>query len=183
MRTVVTVLLCAGLAAGAPQQLRFENSQRVRDLVRSGNLYLSLQDALALAIENNLDIELQRFALPQGDTELLRAKGGGLTRGLNFTLLEAPTGVGGPLSPVLTNAAAAGRATTGSSVASNALELGVLGEPQTNYSLQGTILQSGGTAIPSYDPALAGQLNWTHQTTPQTSTVQTGANTLVSNIT
>jgi outer membrane protein TolC len=164
----------------ATQPLRFENSPRVHQLMRAGNLYLSVQDALALALENNLDIELQRFALPQGDTELLRAKGGGLNRGLNFTLSESPTGVGGPLSPVLTNAASAGRATAGSSVATNALELGVLGEPLTNFSLQGTVPQSNGTAIPSYDPAVVAQLNWTHQTTPQTSTVLTGSNSLVS---
>ena len=75
---------------------------RVHDLIRAGNLYLSLQDALALAIENNLDIELQRYMLPMGDTELLRAKGGGVTRGLNYTLLEVPVGPGGPLSPVPT---------------------------------------------------------------------------------
>jgi len=187
-RSFLAFLLACGLAAqtGIPRStppVRFENSPRVHELMRAGNLYLSVQDALALAIENNLDIELQRFALPQGDSELLRAKGGGLNRGLNFTLLEAPTGVGGPLSPVLTNAAAAGRATSGSSVATNALELGVLGEPQTNYTLQGTVAQSNGTAIPSYDPALVGVLNWTHQTTPQTSTVVTGSNTLVTGTT
>ncbi|HXB69226.1 MAG TPA: TolC family protein [Candidatus Acidoferrales bacterium] len=188
-RSLIGLALGATLAAqtGIPratpqatQPLRFENSPRVHELMRAGNLYLSVQDALAVAIENNLDIELQRFALPQGDTELLRAKGGGLNRGLNFTLSEVPTGVGGPLSPVLTNAASAGRATAGTSVATNALELGVLGEPQTNLSLQGTVLQSNGTAIPSYDPAVVAQLNWTHQTTPQTSTVQTGSNSLVS---
>ena len=163
--------------------VRYENSPRVHELIRAGNLYLSLQDALALAIENNLDIELQRYLLPLGDTEMLRAKGGGVTRGLNFTLLEVPVGTGGPLSPVPTNAAAAGRATAGSSVATNALGLNVLGEPQTNASIQGTIAQSNGTAIPNYDPAIVGQLNWTHQTTPQTSTVQTGSNTLVTNTT
>jgi outer membrane protein len=184
----LALLLCASLAAQtnlprSTPDVRFENSPRVHDLMRAGNLYLGLQDALALAIENNLDIELQRFALPQADTELLRAKGGGLTRGLNFTLQEVPTGVGGPLSPVLTNAAAAGRATSGSSVATNALELGVLGEPQTNFLLQGPIPQSNGTGIPSYDPALVGQLNWTHQTSPLTSTVQTGSNTLVTSTT
>ena len=128
--------------------VRFENSPRVHELIRAGNLYLSLQDALALAIENNLDIELQRYVLPTGDTELLRAKGGGLTRGLNFTLAEVPVGTGGPLSPVLTNAAAAGRATAGSSVSTNALGLNVLGEPQVNDSIQGTIAQSIGTRDP-----------------------------------
>ena len=159
--------------------LRFENSPRVHELIRAGNLYLSLGDALSLAIENNLDIELQRYLLPIGDSELLRAKGGGLNRGLNFTLAEVPTGTGGPLSPVLTTAAAAGRATAGSSVSTSALGLNALGEPQVNDSLQGTIAQSTGTAIPNYDPAVTGQLNWTHQTAPQTSTANYGTSALV----
>ena len=97
----------------APQE-SFQNSPRVHELIRAGNLYLSLQDALALAIENNLDIELQRSALPAADAELLRAKGGGTLRGLNYTLAEVPAGVGGTLSPVLTSAAIVGRATSGS---------------------------------------------------------------------
>jgi outer membrane protein len=170
-------------ASGTAPAMQYENSPRVHELIRAGNLYLSLADALALAIENNLDVELQRYLLPLGDNELLRAKGGGLNRGINFTLAEVPTGTGGPLSPVLTTAAAAGRATAGSSVSTSALGLNVLGEPQVNDSIQGTIAQSNGTVIPSYDPALTAQLNWTHQTTPQTSTVQTGSNTLVTGTT
>ena len=142
-----------------------------------------LQDALALAIENNLDIELQRYLLPIGDTELLRTRGGGVTRGLNFTLLEVPVGTGGPLSTLPTNAAAAGRATAGSSVTTNAVGLNILGEPQVNASIQGTIAQSIGTTIPNYDPAIAAQLNWTHQTTPQTTTVTTGSNSLITETT
>ena len=182
-------LLCGTLAVaqtGIPRtnpRVTFENSERVHSLIRAGNLYLSLGDALALAIENNLDIELQRFTLPSADMELLRAKGGGITRGLNYVLAEVPVGVGGPLSPVVTNPATSGRATSGSSVATNALELGVLGEPQDNLSMQGTIPQSNGTAVPIYDPAVVGQLNWTHQTTPQTNVVTTGTDALVSNIT
>jgi len=64
-------------------------------------------------------------------------------------------------------------------VTTNALELGVLSEPQTNLSVQGTIAQSTGTAGPIYDPAIVGQLNWTHQTTPQTNVVTTGTPSLV----
>jgi hypothetical protein len=152
----------------APQD-SFRNSPRVHESIRAGNLYLSLQDALALAIENNLDIELERSALPAADAELLRAKGGGTLRGLSFTLAEAPAGVGGTLSPVVTSAAIAGRATSGSSVATNAIELGVLAAPQSNLSMQGGIPQSGGTVVPGYDPAVVGLLNWTHQTTPEVS--------------
>ena len=188
-RASLALSLAAGLAlaqTGAPRTappLRSENSPRVHELIRAGNLYLSLQDALALAIENNLDIELQRYLLPLGDNELLRAKGGGLNRGINFTLLEVPVGTGGPLSPVLTGGAAAGRATAGSSVTTNPLGLNILGEPQVNASLQGTIAQSNGTAIPNYDPAVTGLLNWTHQTTPQTNSSATGTSALVTGTT
>jgi len=176
-------LILAALCSAAPvlaqtPQVSFENSPRVHELIRSGNLYLSLQDALALAIENNLDVELQRFQLPAANAELLRTSGGGIHRGLNYTLLDVPAGVGGPLSPVLTNAAT-GRATTGSSIATNALELGFLGEPQTNLLLLGTVTQSNGSAVPIYDPSLVGQLNWTHQTTPQTNLAAFGTSSLV----
>ncbi len=164
------------------RQVNFENSSRVHDLIRSGNLYLSLSDALALAIENNLDIELQRFSIPVADTDLLRAKGGGTLRGVPFILAEAPAGVGGPLSPLVTNPASASSVTPGTAVATNPLELGVLGEVQTNLSVQGTIPQSNGTPVTIFDPALVGQLNWTHQTAPQTNTVVTGTNSLISDI-
>jgi outer membrane protein len=169
-----------GKTAGATS---YDNSERLHTLIRAGNLYLSLQDALALAIENNLDVELQRLSFPIADMDLLRAKGGGITRGLNFTLSEVPVGVGGPLSPVVTNPATSGRATAGTSVATNALELGVLGEPQDNLSMQGTILQSNGTPVPVFDPAIVGQVNWTHQTTPQPSFSTYGTSSLVTNST
>src|SRR5579871_1592277 len=180
-------VLCAGSGfgqSGLPKMsrpLNFQNSARVHELIRAGAINLSLQDALALAIENNLDIELQRFTPAAADAELLRAKGGGTVRGLNFTLAEVPTGVGGPLSPVLTNPAVSTSATGGSCVTKNTLELGVLSAPQTNLSIQGTVPQSTGSPVPVYDPAIVGQLNWTHQTTPQSNSVVTGTPALVSN--
>jgi outer membrane protein TolC len=151
-------------------------------LIRSGNLYLSLSDALALAIENNLDIELQRFSLPVADSDVLRARGGGTLRGVQFILAEAPAGVGGPQSPLVTNPAGASSVTPGTAVATNPLELGVLGEVQTNLSVQGTIPQSIGTPVTIFDPAAVGLVNWAHQTTPQTNTVVTGTNSVISNI-
>lgn len=161
--------------------VRLDNSQRVHDLIRAGNMYLSLQDALALAIENNLDIELQRYNLPLVDAERLRTRGGGVTRGLSYNLSEVPAGVGGPLSPLVVNVAPAGTATSGTAVAANAIELGVLGEPVTSLSMQGAIGQATGTAIPIYDPILVGQLSWLHQTTPQTNNLAYGTNSLVTN--
>jgi outer membrane protein TolC len=189
VRAALALSLATGLAfgqTGLPRPdapARKENSPRLHELMRAGNLYLSLEDALALAIENNLDIELQRYMLPAADSELLRAQGGGTLRGLNFTLAEVPVGTGGPLSSLPTSAAEAGRATAGSSVTTNALGLNALGEPQTNESIQGTIGQSNGTVVPIFDPAITGQLNWTHQTTPEISTTTTGLATLATSTT
>jgi outer membrane protein TolC len=180
-RLAVTLTLATTLAF--PQEALYTNSPRLQELIRAGNLYLSLHDALALAIENNLDIELQRANLPIAGLELQRARGGGVIRGLNYTVFEVPAGTGGPVSAVPTTAAIAGRATAGTSIGANALVLNALGEPQVNLSIQGTIPQTNGTIVPSFDPALIGQLNWTHTTTPQTNTVQTGSPTLVTNTT
>ena len=179
LRACATLLLCATCALGQP--VDFHNSQRVHGLIRAGNLYLSQADALALAIENNLDVELDRFSFQVADADFLRAKGGGLLRGVPFQIAEAPTGVGGPLSPVVTNPASATSVTTGTSVSTNALELGALGEPITNLSIQGSIPQSSGTPVPIFDPSLVGQLNWMHQTTPELSTIFYGTPSLVAN--
>ena len=158
--------------------VNFDNTQRIRDLRRAGNIYLSLHDALALAIENNLDVELQRYTLQMGDAELLRAQGGGVTRGYNYALAETPSGVGGPLSPLVVNTASNLSATNGTSVATNATELGLLAGPQTNYSVQGTVPQSTGPALPVFDPAVVSQLFYNHQTTLQTNPLAYGAPSL-----
>ena len=179
--------MCPGFGVAAPQapaapasdrSATAGDSERIRDLVRAGSLYLGLQDALALAIENNLDVELERFAVPQGDTELERAQGGGTNRGLTYTLQEAPVGVGGPLSPLVV-APASSNGPNGTSVPTNALELGVLGEPVDNYSLQGSVQQSSGTPVPTYDPSVFGQLSWLHQSTLETNPGAYGTSNLV----
>jgi len=169
-----------GSARRAVPPPNFQDSDRLRQLLRGGNLYLSLSDALALAIENNLDIELQRYNLPIADSDLLRATGGGTLRGLSYTLSESPAGVGGPQSPLVTNPASASTTAPGTSVATNALELGVLGEVQTSLSIQGAIPASSGPPVPAFDPALTGLLNWTHATTPQTNAFVTGTSSLIS---
>jgi outer membrane protein TolC len=62
--------------------LQLETTPRLRDLIHDGRLELSLSDAMALAIENNLDIAVQRYVKPLADVELLRARAGqGLTGG------------------------------------------------------------------------------------------------------
>jgi hypothetical protein len=64
---------------------RAGNSDLVSHLLRDGKLFLSLEDAIDLAIENNFDVELQRYDLKFADTEVMLAKGGGLLRGVPTT--------------------------------------------------------------------------------------------------
>ena len=62
--------------------LTLENSPRIHDLIRDGKLRLSMPDAIALAIENNLDIEVQRFLHPIAEADVLRASSGQAARGI-----------------------------------------------------------------------------------------------------
>jgi outer membrane protein TolC len=153
------------------------NSPLIRQLLRSGNIYLSLPDAITLAIQNNLDIQLERYTIPSADTELLRAQGGGVLRGLTYNVFEVPVGVGGPASPLVTAAASPGVGAAGS-VPTNPSELGALSEQLDNLSLLQGVPLSTGPAVPQFDPALTGQLNWTHTSTPDTDPLAYGANAL-----
>jgi outer membrane protein len=170
MKKISAVFLCwlllapAGFPAEIPGWLKnpyvehpiapldLSNSPLIRQLLRSGNIYLSLPDAVALAIQNNLDIELERYSLPTADTELERAKGGGLVRGLIYTVFEAPVGVGGPASPLVT--AAATPSIAAGSIPTNPSELGALSEQQDNLSLLQAIPLSTGPPLPQFDPAI-----------------------------
>src|SRR5262245_28643735 len=66
-----------------------ENSPRLHDLIRNGKLRLSMADALALAIENNLDIAVQRFLHPIAEADVLRASSGQAARGIQGALLPS----------------------------------------------------------------------------------------------
>ena len=72
--------------------------------------------------------------MPAADTEVLRAKGGGVLRGLTYNVFEVPVGVGGPASPLVTSAATPSVGAAGS-VPTNPSELGALSEQLDNLSL------------------------------------------------
>ena len=73
--------------------IRLSNSPRLEQLVRSGNLYLSAQDVIALALENNLDIAVQRYGPFLSREVLMRAQAGGLLRGTDTPVAAGPTSV------------------------------------------------------------------------------------------
>ena len=74
--------------------LRLDNSPRLNDLVRAGTLPLSLSQALALAIENNLDIAVQRYIRPIAEVDVLRTSSGQAARGTPGTLVPSGLSAG-----------------------------------------------------------------------------------------
>jgi outer membrane protein len=129
------------------------NSGRIESLLRGGNLYLSLQDTIALALENNLDIAIQRYAPLLAENAITTAQAGGAARTISTTITAGPnsasaTGVNpSPVAAVVTAAGGGGG--------------------------------NSGPSIPSLDPTLTGALNWAHNTTPQSSAFITGTNFLI----
>jgi hypothetical protein len=73
--------------------INLTNTDRVQQLVRGGNLYLSSQDVIALALENNLDIEIQRYGPLLYREVTKRAQGGGLLRTVGVGVAQGPTSV------------------------------------------------------------------------------------------
>ncbi len=54
----------------------FTNSPKIEQLIQNGKLLLSLNDAIAIALADNLDIAVARYNLPIADTDILRTKAG-----------------------------------------------------------------------------------------------------------
>jgi outer membrane protein TolC len=163
----------------APVQVHpasFANSPRLEGLIRAGNLYLSLQDTIALAIENNLDIEYLRFAPRISETELLRARGGGTLRGVPLTASEVPAGIGGPGSPLL-NVSATGSAPLSTNVVTSVSDTFPLTGGTTNLSIVAVPLSSG-APVPLYDPAITGQVMWARQAMPEANPLVAGSSAL-----
>jgi outer membrane protein TolC len=153
---------------------------RLQGLVRDGKLYLTLQDAIALAIENNLDVEAERYNLVAARTDEVRARGGGSIRGIDFSVAEPPNGVGGPGSPLL-----AAETTNTNPVAPTVTDLTSLNSTtQTTLSLSqlATGFQySTGPNIPLFDPQFIALAGWLRRSdtvnlTSLTGTSSTGTN-------
>ena len=138
----------------------FDGSEtRLQSLIRDGKLYLTLQDAIALALENNLDVETERYDLVLAQTDEVRAKGGGILRGIDYTVAESPNGVGGPGSPLL-----AAETTNANPVSPTVTDLTSLNSTATttqSFSQLGAGFQySAGPNIPMFDPDLIAMAGW-----------------------
>jgi outer membrane protein TolC len=130
------------------------NSSRLDQLIRDGKLYLSLKDAINLALEDNLDLAIARYNLPIADTDILRTQAGGFFRGVNTGVVQGTPG--GGIGGFGTGAPGGGAGgTTGGAGGAGAGASGLV------QSTLGT-----GTAVSSYDPAISVNGGDEHQTSP-----------------
>src|ERR1051326_4101709 len=72
-------------------QVSFEDSPRIEKLMRAGVIYLSLRDAIALALENNLDLEVARYYPKLALSDLQRASAGQLVRNVTTNFSQGPS--------------------------------------------------------------------------------------------
>jgi len=130
------------------------NSPRLDQLIRDGKLYISLKDAISLAIENNLDVAIARYNLPIADTDILRTKAGASFRGVNTGVVQGTPG--GGIGGFGTGAPGAGAG--GTSGGAGGAGAGAAGLVQSTLGI--------GTNVQSYDPTISGNMGIEHLTTP-----------------
>jgi outer membrane protein len=135
------------------------NTLRLESLIHAGNLYLSAQDAVALAVENNLDIEVQRYGPLLAQEVLRRARAGGALRSVGVGVAAGPTSV----------------SLTGVTVTN----IGTVGAAGQGVSSGGGIVTQLGPPISSFDPTLTLIGSAAHTTSPQSNTILTGTTALI----
>ena len=140
--------------------ITLENGPRLRDLIRDGRMELTLSDALSLALENNLDIAVQRYLKPMADVDLLRTKSGQAARGVQGA--NVPSGL-----------------------SSGALGAGVAGDSGGGGTGNAGGISGGGGAVNvgqvgSFDPAVSFSFSWDRVSTPLNTTVVSGTPTSTS---
>jgi outer membrane protein len=139
-----------------PYQHRFispvnmNNTPRLDSLVRAGNLYLTVDDVIALALENNIDIAIQRYGPFLSREILRRAEGGGFLRSVGTPVQSGPVSVSLAGVSVNTNGLATGSGGIGSG--------------------GGIVIQLGPTP-PLLDPQVFANANFQHSTSPLSNTV------------
>ena len=134
------------------------NTPRLESLVRGGNLYLSVQDVIAVALENNLDIAIQRYAPVLASEVLRRTQSGQFLRNVGLPISDGPQ-----------------------SVSLAGVTSGVVGLPDTGTGVGsgGGLVVSIGTTPPGLDPTLFASGGFQHQTTPEDNLYVVGVPSLV----
>lgn len=132
------------------------NSPRIDSLMHNGKIYLSIDDAVALTLENNLDLEIARFNLNIADADLLRAKSGGAILGVNTGIVQNTPGGGvGGLGGTV------GSGTGGTTIAAGGAGTGTNGLVSSTLGI--------GSPITSFDPLVTGTMQLDKNETESTS--------------
>jgi outer membrane protein TolC len=138
----------------------FLNSTQLDNLVKNGKIYLSLGDAVLLALQNNYDIAIQRLNLDIADTDLLRAKSGiGGIQGIPTGLV---TGTQGGSTASVSSVGGGPGGSSSSSVAGT-------GPGGLSLSTNGQ-----GPTPENFDPTLTGTVELNHAVNPQSSPIFSG---------
>src|SRR5579883_640655 len=132
------------------------NTPRLEQLIKEGKLMLSLDDAIAIGLENNLDLAIARYNLPIADTDILRTKSGAAFLGVPLGLVTGTIGGAALQAPGASGGGAGGTST------------GVGGTGSGLGGLTGSTLGAG-PPVEQFDPLLTGTLQLEHATTPQAS--------------
>lgn len=151
-----------------------EDSVRLQSLFHDGKIYLSLRDAISLALENNLDLEMERYGIRLADTDVLRSKAGLLPRGIPLSVRESTPGLGTPvIGP------------NGTLGGGDVPTLNSLIGPgvQVDLSIFASVPLATGPVVPNLDPQILGNASWGHASDIQNSTFLPGIRSLNSNTT
>lgn len=148
----VTILVRPYLPAYVPPT-QLKNSNRIQGLIRGGKLYLTVQDAIALAIENNLDLEVDRYGPLTSEWSLKRQQAGGPLRGVTA-------------GNTLTNQATSGQGVVGSEVSAGLASNG----GNNGGGGSSGIVQQLGPITPNLDADFQNQTVYSHITSPQFNT-------------
>jgi outer membrane protein TolC len=146
--------------------VRLNNSGRLNSLLRAGKLYLTVQDAIALAIENNLGLETDRYGPLLAQSSLERAQAGGPVRGV-------------PSASAQVSSVNAGVGVNGSAQSAG---LGGGGGGGGGGSGGKASIQQVGAITPNLDPVLQSTTTQAHLTQPQANTVLSQTNALIQSV-
>jgi outer membrane protein TolC len=141
-------------------ELDLSNSPRLQNLIRDGKIYLSLRDAIAVAIENNLDLAYFRYNFPIAQTDILRTKSGASANGVNTAIVQGTQG------GFAASSGGGGSSGSGFSAGNGGIVTSTLG---------------AGTAVSSFDPSLTFQGYVDHTTIQEANEVTTGVPVLKNN--
>jgi outer membrane protein TolC len=146
-------------------EVRRTNTARFQRLMRGGALYLTAQDAIALAIENNVDLEVARYNPLIADWNIERARAGGALPGVPSGASQA-------------NSVASGQGVQGSQAAA-----GVAGggNGSNNTGSTNASISQVGPVVQTLDPIIQQTSSFSHRSTPQSNTTQSLVAVLIDN--